>query len=62
VRPRVFALSPRGTDTMDRSYAEMGQPGAAALVDGAAFDTLYLTSRGARGLGIARPPGTVILS
>ncbi len=45
---------PASTENMRRFYAEMGQPGAATLVDRAAFNTLYRPSGStALGLGIA---------
>lgn len=47
-------LNERGTDTMRRFYGEMGQPGAATLVDKAAFNSLYRPSGStALTLGIA---------
>ncbi|SEP12987.1 hypothetical protein SAMN04487843_10752 [Methylobacterium sp. ap11] len=53
-RTEATTLNAHGTETMRRFYAEMGQPGAAALVDKAAFNTLYRPSGStALGLGIA---------
>ncbi|TGD98293.1 hypothetical protein [Methylobacterium nonmethylotrophicum] len=53
-RIEASTLNEHGTDTMRRFYAEMGQPGAATLVDKAAFNTLYRPSGStALGLGIA---------
>lgn len=53
-RVEASTLNARGTDNMRRFYAEMGQPGAATLVDKAAFNTLYRPSGStALALGIA---------
>lgn len=53
-RVEASTLNEHGTDTMRRFYAEMGQPGAATLVDKAAFNSLYRPSGStALGLGIA---------
>ncbi|AWN46429.1 hypothetical protein DK419_08955 [Methylobacterium terrae] len=53
-RVEANTLNERGTDTMRRFYAEMGQPGAATLVDKAAFNSLYRPSGStALDLGIA---------
>lgn len=53
-RIEANTLNQRGTDNMRRFYGEMGQPGAATLVDKAAFDSLYRPSGStALTLGIA---------
>ncbi|AWB24492.1 hypothetical protein DA075_29530 [Methylobacterium currus] len=53
-RVEANTLNEHGSDNMRRFYAEMGQPGAATLVDKAAFNTLYRPSGStALGLGIA---------
>ncbi|GJD61968.1 hypothetical protein [Methylobacterium frigidaeris] len=53
-RVEASTLNERGTDAMRRFYGEMGQPGAATLVDKAAFNTLYRPSGStALSLGIA---------
>ena len=45
-RVRVSVKSQQGTELMNRFYAAMGQPGAANLSRGAAFDTLFHPSGG----------------